>query len=97
MAGLSLITSHTSKAYAQKNCGSGGTVGVVNNEPIVCDGGVTRMLNNSSGSGIEINMDGGSGEAAAVTVKDGADITIIKKITVIKGSGSGLPVINVLN
>ncbi|WP_146023844.1 hypothetical protein, partial [Bartonella bovis] len=93
MAGLAL-TSHT-KAYAQTpNCGGGSSgVGVVRDEPIVCDSRVTRTLNSSGGKGISINMDRRSGEAA-VTVKNGADITIGKKITVTGGSGS-LPVIKV--
>ncbi|WP_158245041.1 hypothetical protein, partial [Bartonella bovis] len=84
-----------------QNCGNRGSGGVVktisSGEPIVCDGGGTRMLNSTSSGEIKIDMDTGSVKEAAVTVKNGADITIIKKITVIKGSGSGLPVINVLN
>ncbi|WP_204379487.1 hypothetical protein, partial [Bartonella bovis] len=99
MAGLSLITSHT-KAYAEQNCGSkGGGVTVIQHsgEPIVCVGGGKRILNSSgSGRDIEIDMDKGPGEAAAVTVKDGADITIVKRLKVIKGR-SGLPVIKVLS
>ncbi len=60
------------------------------------------MLNNSSGNGIEINMDTGRNpKEAAVTVKgSGTNITIIaKKLTVINGSGKSgsLPVIKVLN
>ncbi|WP_152023204.1 hypothetical protein [Bartonella bovis] len=95
MAGLSLITSHTSKAYADQNCGSGSVVGTVNNEPIVCDGGVTRILNSrSGGKDININMDKHSGKAA-VTVKDGANITILKKLKVTGSKGGGLPVIKV--
>ncbi|WP_152023206.1 hypothetical protein [Bartonella bovis] len=68
MAGLAL-TSHTSKAYAKdQNCGSRGSGAKVvsGNEPIVCDGGVTRILSSISGGGeeIKINMDEdmGSGE-----------------------------------
>ncbi|WP_152023195.1 hypothetical protein [Bartonella bovis] len=98
MAGLAL-TSHTSKAYAQAhNCGSGGS-GVVktisSDQPIVCDSRGTRILNSSSREEININMDRHSREEAAVTVKNGADITIIKKLKVINGSGSGKPVIKV--
>ncbi|WP_146023870.1 hypothetical protein, partial [Bartonella bovis] len=100
MAGLAL-TSHTSKAYAQaQNCGrGGGSVGVVSgNEPIVCDrSSGTKTLNSSSGGEIEINMNTGSGEAA-VTVKNGANITIVaKKLKVTGSKGSGLPVIKVLS
>ncbi|ENN90766.1 hypothetical protein BBbe_10410 [Bartonella bovis 91-4] len=95
MAGLAL-TSHTSKAYAQAhNCGSSGVVGTVNNEPIVCDGGVTRILNSRSGD-IEINMDTGPGKSAgaAVTVRgSGTNITIGKTLKVTGSKGK--PVIKV--
>ncbi|WP_146023840.1 hypothetical protein, partial [Bartonella bovis] len=106
MAGLSLITSHTSKAYAKQNCGNRGGVGVVktiqhNDQPIVCSSGETRILSSTrDGNEIEINMDRGPVKAAgaAVTVTgQGTNITILKKITVINGSGSGLPVIKVLS
>ncbi|WP_158244989.1 hypothetical protein, partial [Bartonella bovis] len=101
MAGLAL-TSHTSKAYAQKNCGSGGgSVGVVRDgEPIVCDkSSGTKTLNSSSGGDININMDmGGGSKEAAVTVKgQGTNITIIKSLKVTGSGGSGLPVIKVLS
>ncbi|ENN90794.1 hypothetical protein BBbe_10290, partial [Bartonella bovis 91-4] len=103
MAGLAL-TSHTSKAYAQAhNCGSGRGVGTVSgdNKPIVCDSRGTRILSSSRGGDINIDMDEHSREEAAVTVKNGADITIIKKLKVINGKGSGksgsLPVIKVSN
>ncbi|WP_146023845.1 hypothetical protein, partial [Bartonella bovis] len=103
MAGLSFITSHT-KAYAQaSNCGSSGS-GVVKTisggEPIVCSSGDGTRTLNSSGGDINIDMDGGSGEAAgaAVTVTGaGTNITIIKKITVTGSRGSGKPVIKVLS
>uniref|UniRef100_UPI001304E4D1 hypothetical protein n=1 Tax=Bartonella bovis TaxID=155194 RepID=UPI001304E4D1 len=100
VAGLAL-TSHTSKAYAQdQNCGRGSSVSVVRGgKPIVCDSGETRTLNSSSGD-IEINMDTGSVKEAAVTVKgSGTNITIVKRLKVINGSGKSgsLPVINVLN
>ncbi|WP_152023183.1 hypothetical protein [Bartonella bovis] len=108
MAGLSLITSHTSKAYAKdQNCGSsgGGVVKTIqhNDQPIVCSSGETRILSSTrGGKEININMDTGPGEAAgaAVTVKDGANITILKKITVTGSGGKGSdqkPVIKVLN
>ncbi|WP_152023196.1 hypothetical protein [Bartonella bovis] len=103
MAGLSLITSHTSKAYADQNCGSSGGVGTVktiqhNDQPIVCDSRETRILSSTrGGKDININMDKHSGKAA-VTVKDGANITILKKLKVTGGlKGGGLPVIKVLN
>ncbi|WP_210162044.1 hypothetical protein, partial [Bartonella bovis] len=92
LAGLSLITSHT-KAYAkQQNCG------IVSdpNRPIVCDGRSKGVLTTSSdGSEIEIDMSKHSGEA--VKIMSGADITIMKKLTVkvTKWSGKNLPVIKV--
>ncbi|ENN91102.1 hypothetical protein BBbe_10220 [Bartonella bovis 91-4] len=107
MAGLALITSHT-KAYADQNCGSGRGGGVVktiqhNDQPIVCDSRGTRILSSTS-NGRDINIDmnkGGGSEEAAVTVKDGANITILKKITVTGSKGGGksgsLPVIKVSN
>ncbi|WP_204379490.1 hypothetical protein, partial [Bartonella bovis] len=99
MAGLSLITSHTSKAYAQAlNCGGGSSVSTISsNEPIVCDrSSRTRVLNSISGSEIEINMDTGRDpKEAAVTVKgSGTNITIVKRLTV-TGNGKNLPVIKV--
>ncbi|WP_146023823.1 beta strand repeat-containing protein, partial [Bartonella bovis] len=102
MAGLSLITSHT-KAYAESNCGKGGSgVSTIrhNDQPIVCDGGVTRILSSTSdGREIEIDMNQGPGEAAVTVTGKGTNITILKKITVTKGkSGSqNLPVIKVLS
>ncbi|WP_192812772.1 hypothetical protein [Bartonella bovis] len=106
MAGLSLITSHTSKAYAQTpNCGSGsgGGVKVVDNVvgPIVCSSGETRILSSTRGgsSEISIDMNRHSREEAAVTVTGpGTNITIMKSLKVINGKGkSGLPVIKVLD
>ncbi|WP_152023199.1 hypothetical protein [Bartonella bovis] len=101
MAGLAL-TSHTSKAYANQNCGSsgGGGAKTINDNvgPIVCDGDVTRTLSSTSGGDIKINMDTGPGKSAgaAVTVRgSGTNITIMKKITVKGSGGSGLPVIKV--
>ncbi|WP_146023847.1 hypothetical protein, partial [Bartonella bovis] len=100
MAGLSFITSHT-KAYAEKlDCGSGSVVvvrGVVVYEPIVCDGGGKRTLNSISGREIKINMDmgGGSKEAAVTVTGQGTNITIMKKLKVTGSKGSGLPVIKV--
>ncbi|WP_192812516.1 hypothetical protein, partial [Bartonella bovis] len=99
LAGLSLITSHT-KAYAkQQNCpmASSDGSGVVNG-PIVCSGGVATTLNTTSSSGkeIKINMSGHS-DKEAVKIMSGADIMIMKKLTVtgaVKGSG---PVIKVLS
>uniref|UniRef100_UPI001957A5CE hypothetical protein n=1 Tax=Bartonella bovis TaxID=155194 RepID=UPI001957A5CE len=98
MAGLAL-TSHTSKAYAQKNCGSGSGVSVVRgNEPIVCGKGDGTRILNSSGGDININMDmgGGSGEAIKITGPN-TNITIMKKLTVKGSRGSGKPVIKVLS
>ncbi|WP_208431901.1 hypothetical protein, partial [Bartonella bovis] len=103
MAGLALITSHTSKAYAQAhNCGSGGVVGTVSddNKPIVCDSSSgTKTLNSISSNEININMNkGGGSEEAAVTVTGpGTNITIGKTLKVINGSGKSgsLPVIKV--
>ncbi|ENN92726.1 hypothetical protein m02_10190 [Bartonella bovis m02] len=99
LAGLSLITSHT-KAYAQKttkNC----TIVNDPNEPIVCDGGVTGMLNTTKGSGgkIEIDMDmSRHSSAEAVKITGGADITIMKKLTVkVTGWSGQKPVIKVDN
>ncbi|WP_208431905.1 beta strand repeat-containing protein, partial [Bartonella bovis] len=92
MAGLSLITSHTSKAYADQNCGSsrGGGVKVVGDVvgPIVCDSRETRTLNSRSGGDIEINMDRGRGskEAAVTVTGQGTNITIMKKLK-ITGTG----------
>ncbi|ENN92719.1 hypothetical protein BBbe_01860 [Bartonella bovis 91-4] len=94
MAGLALITSHT-KAYAQAhNCGSSRGVTTISgdNKPIVCDGGVTRILNSSSGRDIEINMDTGPGKSAgaAVTVTgSGTNITIGKTLKVTGGREAG--------
>ncbi|WP_152023184.1 hypothetical protein [Bartonella bovis] len=99
MAGLSLITSHTSKAYADQNCGSsrGGVKTISSDQPIVCSSGETRILSStSSGRDINIDMDRGPGEAVKIT-GPGTNITIIKKITVTGSGGSGLPVIKVLN
>ncbi|WP_152023250.1 hypothetical protein [Bartonella bovis] len=105
LAGLSLITSHT-KAYAQqtKNCTIANSKGDVVNEPIVCSGGVTGMLNTSRGRGreikMEIDMSGHSGEETAVTVTgSGTNIIATKKLMVtgmVKGSGQK-PVIKVDN
>ncbi|WP_152023202.1 hypothetical protein [Bartonella bovis] len=100
MAGLSLITSHTSKAYANQNCGSGSGAKVVSgdNKPIVCDSRGTRTLNSSGGGEIKINMDKDPGKSAAVTVRGPrTEITIIKKLKVTGSKGGGLPVINVLS
>ncbi|WP_192812775.1 hypothetical protein [Bartonella bovis] len=104
MAGLSLITSHTSKAYAQAhNCGSGGGVGTVKNDnkPIVCDSSSgTKTLNSSGGGEIKINMDKDPGKSAVTVTGSGTNITIIKKITVTGSGGKGSdqkPVIKVLN
>uniref|UniRef100_UPI00195ACC28 hypothetical protein n=1 Tax=Bartonella bovis TaxID=155194 RepID=UPI00195ACC28 len=102
MAGLSLITSHTSKAYAEQNCGSkgGGVVKTISGgEPIVCDrSSGTRTLNSSGGGEIKIDMDKGSGKAAgaAVTVTgQGTNITIIAKKLTVKGGSGDKPVIKV--
>ncbi|WP_152023186.1 hypothetical protein [Bartonella bovis] len=100
MAGLAL-TSHTSKAYANQNCGSGSGAKTISDNvgPIVCDSGVTRTLNSSRGGDINIDMDEdmGSGEAAgaAVTVTGpGTNITIGKTLKV-TGGLKGKPVIKV--
>ncbi|WP_146023857.1 hypothetical protein, partial [Bartonella bovis] len=102
MAGLSLITSHTSKAYAQTpNCGrGGGSVTVIqhSDKPIVCDkSSGTRILSSTSGGReIEIDMNQGPGEAIKITGPN-TNITIMKKITVTGSRGSGKPVIKVLS
>ncbi|WP_152023276.1 hypothetical protein [Bartonella bovis] len=96
LAGLSLITSHT-KVYAKQKCPMVESTGDVVNEPIVCDGG-KGTLTTTKGSGgeikMEIDMSKHSGEEAAVTIKNGADIIATKKLMVTKWSGKG-PVIKV--
>ncbi|WP_152023251.1 hypothetical protein [Bartonella bovis] len=97
LAGLSLITSHT-KVYAQQNClmASSNRNGVVNG-PIVCSGGSKGVLTTTSSNGneIKIDMSGHSGKEA-VKIMSGADITIMKKLTVTKWSDQK-PVIKVLS
>ncbi|ENN91916.1 hypothetical protein [Bartonella bovis] len=88
LAGLSLITSHT-KAYAQsQNC----TIVDHLNKPIVCDRGVTGMLNTSRGDReIKMDIDMGKHSGEAVKITGGANIMTTKKlmVKVTKWSGKG--------
>ncbi|WP_152023266.1 hypothetical protein [Bartonella bovis] len=99
LAGLSLITSFHTKAYAQqtKNCPIADNSSGVVDEPIVCDGssGTTVLNTSSGGSKIEMDIDMGkhSGKEA-VKIMSGADITIMKSLKVTGWSGQK-PVIKV--